>query len=93
MFIEHYVDYENDFIDYLVHHYGGHEKDADWETDQKLPFMDISPNLSVVFNIPETKPIETPITIPTYKNKVFISKENPFIHRYLSDIFQPPRNC
>jgi hypothetical protein len=94
IFIEHYAEYENDFIDYLVHHYGGHEKDADWETDQKLPFIEISPNLSVVFNIPETKKIEFPITVAIYKKKkTFLSNENHFISRYLSDIFQPPRSC
>lgn len=94
MFIEHYIEYENDFIDYLVHHYGGHEKDADWETDQKLPFMEISPNLSVFFSIPETKLIiETPVEITFFKKNVFISKENIFKPNYLSDIFQPPRFC
>jgi hypothetical protein len=50
--IEHYMEYEGDFVDFMIHHYGGHEKDADWETDQKLPFIKISQNLSIDFSLP-----------------------------------------
>lgn len=92
LLIEHYESYEGSFIEYLVHHYGGHEKDADWETDQKLPFMEISQNLSIDCSIPEIKLlVETVIEIPLYKKNIFISKENIFKPNYLSDIFQPPR--
>lgn len=94
LLIEHYDSYEGDFIDYLVHHYGGHEKDADWETDQKLPFMEISQNLSVDCSIPELKFfVENPTEISLFKKNIFISKENIFKTSYLSDIFQPPRFC
>ncbi|UZJ63820.1 hypothetical protein OKW96_15525 [Sphingobacterium sp. KU25419] len=40
--IEHFATYKGSFVDFLVRHYGGHEKDADWETDMKLPFMQSS---------------------------------------------------
>ena len=47
VFISHFIEHDKggDFLDemktFLVHHYGGHEVDADWETDQKLPFMKV----------------------------------------------------
>ena len=42
-FIEHYQggNVANEMIDFVVLHYNNHEKDEDWKTDQKLPFIKI----------------------------------------------------
>ena len=81
------------FLDYIMHHYGGHEKDADYETDQKLPFMTASETLSLTFFVP------TPSVFPLQKI-VFkeVSQVNSCYHlqlkaTYLSSIWQPPKFC
>ena len=55
--ISHFVEHkENDnmnFWEYLGNHYGGHEKDADWDTDMKLPFMQHSDLLHLVVITPK----------------------------------------
>ncbi|TDS56964.1 hypothetical protein [Myroides indicus] len=90
--IEHYMEYEGDFVDFMIHHYGGHEKDADWETDQKLPFIKISQNLSIDFSLPSSKlAVEGLSAIFFLEKSTSISRENRFSYNYLSDIFQPPR--
>ena len=57
--INHFVEHAEEdnsitFMDYMVHHYGGHEKDADWETDMKLPFMQHSDLLNIEYETFET---------------------------------------
>jgi hypothetical protein len=81
------------FVAYMVHHYGGHEKDADYETDMKLPFMTESETLSLTFFAP------TPTVFPIQKF-VFqeISQANSCYNlqlkaTYLSAIWQPPKFC
>lgn len=45
VFFSHFLEHSNNTFTYqeletfIIHHYGGHEIDEDWETDQKLPFM------------------------------------------------------
>ena len=94
IFIEHYIEYDKGgFIDYLVHHYGGHEQDADWETDQKLPFMNLSHVLMVVSIVPE-QPLKIPNKIEELVFKKPILKHvTDFKELFLSGIFQPPRFC
>jgi len=97
VFISHFIEHDKggDFLDeleeFLVHHYGGHEKDADWETDQKLPFMKIeSVHMDFYF---------TPIKLFTFLHlekeiphiEIKFYKENVVYTYYLNSIWQPPQ--
>ena len=81
------------FVEYMVLHYGGHEKDADYETDMKLPFMTASETLTLTFFAPAPTvfPIqkivfqEVPQTNSCYKLQLKAT--------YLSSIWQPPKFC
>ncbi|MBK0402979.1 hypothetical protein I5M27_08265 [Adhaeribacter sp. BT258] len=86
-------DHEMSFADYMVHHYGGHEKDADYETDMKLPFMTETETLSLTFFAPH--PTVFPIQKFAFQEA---SKANSRYHlqlksTYLSTIWQPPKFC
>ena len=99
VFVSHFIEHDKggDFFNemkvFLVHHYGGHEVDEDWETDQKLPFMKVefvhidfffSP--IILFDI-----LQLDKEIPTTSIKYF--DEN-FLHsHYLNSIWQPPKNA
>ena len=93
-FFEHQEQDQNmSFVEYIVHHYGGHEKDADYETDMKLPFMTASETLSLTFFAPN----------PTvfYSLKLVFPETKPqnscyslqLKSSYLSSIWQPPKFC
>lgn len=97
--IEHFAEHQEQdrnmsFIDFLVHHYGGHEKDADYETDMKLPFMK---NLSVPYLYPISAPGNlVPVFKPVYfavAKPFFSYKDKGLIAAYLSAIWQPPKYC
>ena len=92
IFIEHYMEYDKGgLIHYVVHHYGGHEKDEDWETDQKLPFMDLSSVLTIVSIAPIIPLTLIPETRDFTFKKPIIKHEENLMDQYLSSIFQPPR--
>lgn len=97
VFVSHFIEHKNndtkmDLIGFVVHHYGGHEKDADWETDMRLPFMKPSDVLSVV---------SIPIPFEDYailKNQIKVfakytdAYQEPHIAKsMLSSIWQPPK--
>ena len=95
LFIEHYQEFvangEGDLVDFLVHHYGGHEKDSDWDTDMKLPFMTLAGDLSHAFYIPKIQ-----LDIPDQPR--FLSangqpagKAKNLVSSYYNNILQPPR--
>lgn len=96
--ISHFVEHkENDnmsFWEYMSHHYGGHEKDADWDTDMKLPFMQHSDLLQLLviapknqFTLLEPKTfVSANIQISFYKDKFLPSSS-------LGSIWQPPKFC
>ncbi|MBL7704033.1 MAG: hypothetical protein JNM21_00670 [Taibaiella sp.] len=94
LFVQHYIEYDGGLVDFMVHHYGGHEKDEDWETDQKLPFMQLSPVMAAVCDLP------SPSQMVLHQFSCFESNQpEPARHRdnliqsYLASIFQPPRYC
>lgn len=80
------------FIDYMVHHYGGHEKDADWETDMKLPFMQQSDVLLLLVTPPKMS-VNLVDKAPTWTTmkKVFFYQDDNLPNSYLSSIWQPPK--
>ena len=92
-FVEHTTDDGMTFWQYLVHHYGGHERDADWDTDMKLPFMQHSDvlNIMVVTAKPVTLP-KRPLSL--LWAKPFILYQDRLIPvSYLEAVWQPPKNC
>lgn len=96
IFIEHFLDHKSQdkmsMYEFLVHHYGGHEKDADYNTDMKLPFMkhfDLS-HFSVFLGTNSSYDTLKELTEWKDSNLVYHSDEN-FINRALEAIWQPPR--
>ena len=99
VFISHFIEHNQggDFLEemetFLVHHYGGHEVDDDWETDQKLPFMKIE-LLHIDFYFSPTKKLiaqYTERTVPT--NKIVFFNESVGYSHYLNTIWQPPKQA
>lgn len=93
LFIEHVMDYQGSFSEFLVEHYDNHQPDSDWDTDQKLPFFNPPIVLMVYAKLPET-------TFHIEKMKEIIISQKPTVYQeknfsssYLSRIFQPPRFC
>ncbi|MCS3529368.1 hypothetical protein [Chryseobacterium sp. JUb7] len=93
VFVEHLMEYPGSFSEFFVEHYDNHKKDADWDTDQKLPFINPPVVLMIHAQLPETifhiekiKEIIISKTTTVYQEKDFSSS-------YLSQIFQPPRSC
>jgi len=99
VFISHFIEHDKggDFLDemktFLVHHYGGHEVDADWETDQKLPFMKVEfVHIDFFFSPIELFDIlHLDKEISTTSIKIF---DEDFLHTYyLDSIWQPPKQA
>lgn len=92
-FVEHTTADDMTFWEYLVHHYGGHERDADWDTDMKLPFMQHSDVLNIVVVPP--KPVAVPkSTLSRSSAQQFVLYQDQFIpSSYLDAIWQPPKSC
>ena len=97
VFITHFIEHDKggDFYHemkaFLVHHYGGHEMDEDWNTDQKLPFIKIEIahiDLAAIPKITFITPIQIKEKIET--NFVFFDESNIYSH-YLNSIWQPPK--
>lgn len=93
LLIEHFIDHEDGFIEFMVHHYGGHEMDDDWDEDMKLPFMTDSTLLFIAFNLPGSKFAFKPHPEPSAPDKKLIWDDARFSSNHLSAIFQPPRGC
>ncbi len=102
IFVSHFIEHvekdklgsiSEEMVFFIKHHYGGHEKDEDWQTDQKLPFIKIETThvdhsyLPIfVFEIPQIdKKIDTkPISL-YYKD---------FVSNYCQNsIWQPPKQA
>ncbi len=99
VFISHFIEHNEggnffkEMKTFLVHHYGGHEVDDDWETDQQLPFMRVDL-------------IHIDFFIPTYPNfnlnlrasdmswdTINSSDENLWHSKDLDSIWQPPKQA
>lgn len=93
VFIEHLMDYEGSFAEFVVDHYDNHPKDADWSTDQKLPFFNPPIVLMVYAQIPDTTFHFEKIKEIIISHKPAVCQEKDFSSSYLSAIFQPPRFC
>ncbi len=97
--VEHFIDHKKEnkeitFIDYLKMHYNDPVKDADYQTDQKLPFVAHTSHLVLVFTA-------NPDFFIEIKNDVIINHREK-IHSYTiafddkdssNSIWQPPKFC
>lgn len=99
VFISHFIEHDRggDFFtemkNFLVHHYGGHKMDEDWETDQKLPFMKVEIAHIDISVLPKI----TFIPLFVIKEKiqtstVFYYQDHIYSH-YLNSIWQPPKQA
>ena len=98
VFVTHFIEHSKggafigEMNEFIVHHYGGHEKDADWETDQKLPF--------IKFDFHHVDFYYTPIKLfyLSISHRVTPNSEIPLIDdslwysRDLEAIWQPPKH-
>ncbi|SDD01331.1 hypothetical protein [Niabella drilacis] len=94
--VEHFIEHRQEdpgmtLWAFLKMHYDNPVKDADYQTDQKLPFVSHSGSLTLVFTLDngflvELKKWRVPPSKPValYRN-VFYQKD------FLSSIWQPPR--
>lgn len=93
LFIEHLMEYPGSVTEFLVEHYDNHQPDADWETDQKLPFFNPPVVLMVYAKLPDTIFHIEKFKEIIISQKPTVYKEKDFSSSYLSRIFQPPRFC
>ncbi len=97
--ISHFIEHkEHDkgmtFWGYLVHHYGGHEKDADWETDMKLPFMRHADVLTILIVPPDSPDyLSGHITDFSISRQVVCYQDGAVPSSHLQAIWQPPKFC
>lgn len=96
--ISHFVEHkDNDNMgvwEYMSHHYGGHEKDADWDMDMKLPFMQHSDLLQLTVVTPQNNFSIAPKKIPiTIKNKFSFYRDQFIPSSSLRAVWQPPQFC
>ncbi|WEK69755.1 MAG: hypothetical protein P0Y62_18320 [Candidatus Chryseobacterium colombiense] len=91
--IEHLMEYQGSFSEFMVEHYDNHHKDADWDTDQKLPFINPSVVLMIHAQLPQDTYRIEKIKEIIISPKPTIFEEKDKSSSYLSRIFQPPRFC
>ena len=97
VFVEHFLEHEKTnsdltLIDFIKIHYNHPQKDADYKTDQKLPFVRHSVHINTVYTV-------NPLFFFTIKKTVIIinaskipsRKEFLYDHRILNSIWQPPK--
>ena len=78
---------------YLIHHYGGHDKDEDWETDQKLPFMKVEIAHIDLATLPKITFISPFIVKEKITSSIEYFDEDNLYSHYLNSIWQPPRQA
>lgn len=102
IFVSHFIEHlqkdklgsvTDEMVFFIVHHYGGHEKDEDWQTDQKLPFIKVE--ISHVDH--SYLPIIT-FEIPQLDKNILQKPSSTFYEEYLSShylntIWQPPKQA
>lgn len=97
--ISHFIEHDTggDFIHemkvFLVHHYGGHEVDDDWETDQKLPFVKIETIHIDFFYSPIILFDVLHLDKEISTNSIKSFNEDFLYSHYLDSIWQPPKQA
>lgn len=91
LLVEHYIDYKGSFADFMIHHYGGHEKDEDWDIDMQLPFMTPIATIAIDIWAPNNLiEIKEPATYIKNRRIPSLNDGVPD-HRYYNKLIQPPR--
>lgn len=91
-FVEHKAQDNMSFTGYLIHHYGGHEPDADWETDMKLPFMQLSEVFSLSASVtPFFASFHFSRGVAPQTKCFFPLQDDDLLSCYLNTIWQPPK--
>ena len=97
--IEHFIKHKAEnsqltLVAFLKMHYDHPVKDADYQTDQKLPFAAHSSPLALVFTVNPDFRIEIKKQIPSDHHKETFSYNPVFYHKdAVNSIWQPPKNC
>ncbi|WP_068598404.1 hypothetical protein ACF3NR_10510 [Vaginella massiliensis] len=97
LFFSHYIEHSQNFWSiselksFIVLHYGGHEMDDDWETDQKLPFMTVDRvHLDPCF-VPDFQLSILEHNIEIYSQATVVWTDQFVPSSYLEAIWQPPK--
>ncbi|HBV14606.1 hypothetical protein [Chryseobacterium carnipullorum] len=97
--IEHFIEHKEQnkgmtLMAFLKMHYDHPVKDADYQTDQKLPFIVHSFPLALVFTVSPNNTFEVKKQIITDHNEKIYSYDEPLYDKdALNSIWQPPKNC
>jgi len=86
------------FIEFIAEHYSESITDnADFDLDKKLPFKShvdhaavtlwVAPPAGTILYTFSLKPIRF------VEKQLFVYQHDPFVSAYLSNIWQPPKNC
>lgn len=102
VFISHFIEHlqkdklgsvTNEMVYFIEHHYGGHEQDEDWQTDQKLPFIKIEISHVDHSYLPIIV-FEVPLLNKTIHQKpISLFYEEYRSSHYLNSIWQPPKQA
>ncbi|KFF11290.1 hypothetical protein N6B72_01115 [Chryseobacterium soli] len=97
--IEHFMEHkeqnaEMTLMSFLKMHYDHPVKDADYQTDQKLPFIVHSSPLTLLFTISPNITFEVKKQIITDHHEKIYSYDEPFYDKdAINSIWQPPKYC
>lgn len=95
--VEHFIDHKNQnntltLVEFLKMHYDNPVKDADYEQDQKLPFVLHSEHMVVVFTIIPRLYIDFKTQDVILSNDRVVAYDDLFLDvDYFNAIWQPPK--
>lgn len=95
--MEHFAEHKQQddsmsFLGFLIHHYGGHQPDADWATDMKLPFMQLSDSSGLSASVaPHSVNFHFSRTVSPQGKPFFAHPDDNLVSAYLDTIWQPPK--
>lgn len=97
--IEHYLEHKGEnpkitLVSFIKMHYDNPVKDADYKTDQQLPFISHGCHLIVVFTLASPFTLHFPKNIlQVIPSKKSFYKSNFYNLEILNSIWQPPKFC
>jgi hypothetical protein len=97
--IEHYLEHKGEnpkitLVSFIKMHYDNPVKDADYKTDQQLPFISHGCHLVVVFTLASPFTLHFPKNIlQVIPSKKSFYKGNFYNLEILNSIWQPPKFC
>jgi len=95
--MEHFAEHKQQddsmsFLGFLIHHYGGHQPDADWATDMKLPFMQLSDSSGLSASVaPNAVNFHFLRAVSPQGKPFFAYSDDNLVSAYLDTIWQPPK--